>query len=66
MQILLNGAPHALEGETSVRELLESLELDARRVAVEVNRRILKRSELSEIVVRDGDAVEVVTFVGGG
>ena len=51
---------------TSVGELLEDLGLDAARVAVEVNRRILRRAEFRSAVVREGDELEVVTFVGGG
>jgi thiamine biosynthesis protein ThiS len=66
MQVLLNGEPHELAPLTSVRALLEDLGLDARRVAVELNRRILKRAELDQVRVREGDEIEVVTFVGGG
>jgi thiamine biosynthesis protein ThiS len=50
----------------SIQKLLEELGLDAARVAVEWNRRILRRAELGSAVVRDGDELEVVTFVGGG
>jgi sulfur carrier protein len=66
MQVLLNGEPHELAPLTSIGALLQALGLDARRVAVELNRRILKRSELDEVRVREGDEIEVVTFVGGG
>ncbi len=51
--------------ETLVKNLKE-LGLDTRRVATELNRRILKRAELSEITVTEGDSLEVVHFVGGG
>ena len=40
--------------------------VDARRVAVEVNEWVVKKPAYSETIVRDGDAVEVVNFVGGG
>ena len=50
----------------SVQRLLEDLGLDPGRVAVEWNRRILRRTDLRTIVVSDGDELEVVTFVGGG
>jgi len=42
------------------------LEIDPRRVAVEHNLSILKRHTFSDIIVGDGDRVEVVNFVGGG
>lgn len=66
MQINLNSEPHELAGPLTVKELLEQLELDDRRVAVEVNRRILKKSEFESVSVSDGDSLEVVHFVGGG
>jgi sulfur carrier protein len=46
--------------------LLESLDLDPRLVVVEHNRRIVRRPELRGTPVEDGDAVEIVHFVGGG
>lgn len=66
MRILLNGEPHEVPSPGTVRDLLEELGLDLHRVAVELNRSILKRSQLSDIRVREGDELEVVTFVGGG
>ena len=66
MHITLNGERHDLDELVSVQGLLDGLGLDRKRVAVEVNRRILKRSEFETVTVEDGDEVEVVTFVGGG
>ena len=66
MTITLNGEPYDLEGPMSVVELLATLELDPRRVAVEHNLSIIKRHTFSDIIVADGDRVEVVNFVGGG
>ena len=64
--IRLNGERHDLDELKSVRALLDELGLDRERVAVEVNRRILKRAEFENVTIDDGDEVEVVTFVGGG
>lgn len=64
--ILLNGEHRELDELLSVRALLDELGLDGERVAVEVNRRILKRAEFEDVTIDDGDEVEVVTFVGGG
>ena len=47
-------------------ELLSRLEVDARRVAVEHNITVLKRAAFDETMVREGDQVEIVNFVGGG
>ena len=66
MQITLNGeAREVREGET-VLGLLESLGLDPGRVAVELDRAILKRPEWGTRVLAPGSALEVVHFVGGG
>jgi thiamine biosynthesis protein ThiS len=66
MHVIINGERRELEGPTTVQILLEHLELDCRRVAVEINRRILKRTEFETATVSEGDRLEVVHFVGGG
>lgn len=66
LTITLNGDPFDVAGPLTVAELLARLEIDARRVAVEVNAVVLKRAAFGERVVRDGDQVEIVNFVGGG
>lgn len=50
----------------SVEDLLARLAIDPRRVAVEHNLAILKRSAFAHVVVHEGDRVEIVNFVGGG
>ena len=64
--ITLNGDPFEVAGPLTVSELLTRLEIDARRVAVEYNLVVLKRTAFDTTVVREGDAIEVVNFVGGG
>ena len=66
MTILLNGDRHELASPMSVAELLTELDIDARRVAVEHNLIVVKRNAYADTVVREGDAVEIVNFVGGG
>ena len=66
MTIKLNGDPHDLPGPLSVSALLEQLEIDARRVAVELNLDVVKKSAYASSVIKDGDEVEIVNFVGGG
>ena len=66
MTITLNGDPFELGGPVTVSELLARLDLDARRVAVEHNLIILKRTTFDRTIVQDGDQVEIVNFVGGG
>ena len=66
MRITLNGDPFELEQPLTVAELLGRLAIDPRRVAVEHNLHIIKRQTFSDTIVRDGDTVEIVNFVGGG
>ena len=66
IEIVLNGAPRtAPEGQT-VLGLLEQLRLDPSRVAVELNRRIVKQPHWADTVLPPGAEIEVVQFVGGG
>lgn len=66
MLITLNGESFELDQPLSVEELLQRLEIDPRRVAVEHNLVILKRHAFAATLVGDGDRVEIVNFVGGG
>ena len=62
----MNGDAHEVAGPLTVNELLARLEIDARRVAVEHNLVVLKRDAFDVTMVRDGDEIEIVNFVGGG
>ena len=62
----MNGETRDLRSRITIHALLDMLGVEAERVAVEVNRRILTRSEFTILTVEEGDEVEVVTFVGGG
>jgi len=66
MTIKLNGDPHEVPGPLSVSALLEQLEIDARRVAVELNLTVVKKAAYDASLINDGDEVEIVNFVGGG
>jgi len=66
VRITLNGDPYDLEQPVSVQELLERLNIDPRRVAVEHNMVIVRRHAFAATLVGDGDQVEIVNFVGGG
>ena len=66
LRITLNGDAHEVAGPLTVADLLARLDIDPRRVAVEHNLIVLKRDTFATTMVRDGDAVEIVNFVGGG
>jgi len=66
MRIFINGEEKTLGAALTVRQLLDELGLAERRVAVEINREVIPRSEHAQHRVRDGDRVEVVFAIGGG
>ena len=66
MIIRLNGEPYDVAGPLTVSDLLDTLNVDPRRVAVEHNLVVLKRDAYGSTTLSEGDEVEIVNFVGGG
>lgn len=66
MQIMLNGVAHQAPAQTTVAQLLQQLGHGERRVAVEVNREIVPRSQHASHVLHEGDQIELVQAMGGG
>ncbi len=66
MQITLNGKSYELQKPASVQELLDLLALEKSKIAIERNREIVPRSLYAQTTLEAGDAVEIVTFIGGG
>ena len=64
--ITVNGKEIALESQLTVMEYLEQNKYQLSRVAVEMNGDILPNYRYSEVMLQDGDRLEVVSFVGGG
>ena len=66
MQVYVNGELKELTGTPSLTELVTQLELPAARIAIELNREVVRRSEWDCTVLKDEDRIEIVHFVGGG
>jgi sulfur carrier protein len=66
MQIIVNGEPREIPTASTVAALLRQLEMDPRRVAVEVNLTLVPRTEHDRRVLAEHDRLELVTLVGGG
>ena len=66
LSIEVNGKDREVPDGRTVAGLLADLELDGRLVVVELNRHIIRRTEIADVVLQDGDRVEIVHFVGGG
>jgi thiamine biosynthesis protein ThiS len=67
MDVILNGERATVPAPPlTVAGLLAHLDIDARRVAVELNEAVIKRTHYDQTPIKAGDAVEIVNFVGGG
>lgn len=64
--IILNGEKHEIGEEVTLDRLLDLFSLPKQRVAVELNKSVVRRQEWEGTPIKDGDRVEVVHFVGGG
>lgn len=66
LAVTINGESRRVPGPASLLDLLAHLGLDPRTVVVERNREIVRRTRLGHTALADGDAIELVHFVGGG
>ena len=66
MKITVNGKPQEIAAGTTVSDLLEQLRLDILQVVVERNGAIIARQGYASETLEEGDALEIVHFVGGG
>ncbi|HEY1266994.1 MAG TPA: sulfur carrier protein ThiS [Candidatus Binatia bacterium] len=66
MLVQINGEKKEIANGLSVAQLLDALDIRAGRVVVELNRDIVARAAHGETFLKEGDAVEIVHFVGGG
>ena len=66
MQIIVNGESQERDHPLTVTSLLESLDLRSEQVAVEVNLKILDRSDFETWNLEEGDKIEILSFIGGG
>ena len=64
--IFLNGVAKQLAAQTTISQLVEALELDPARVAIELDREIVPRANWERTLLTEGSSVEIVHFVGGG
>lgn len=65
MKLIINGR-ETESGASTVSLLLEELHIPLGRVAIEVNSFVIRKTEHSSYMLKEGDVVEIVNFVGGG
>ena len=64
--IILNGNNKQIDSNTSITQLLENLDLNDKRLAVEINQQIVPRSDFTSFTLNEQDNVEIVQAIGGG
>jgi thiamine biosynthesis protein ThiS len=64
--VIINGEERNIEDDLKVSDLVPLLELKAERLAIEVNRKIIRRVAWQLTPLAEGDKIEIVQFVGGG
>jgi len=66
MKIYINGETKEILAETNLTELLKYLALPQERIAIELNKKVVRKKDWENIKVGDADKIEVIHFVGGG
>lgn len=64
--IILNGEEKKIDSEVTLDRLLDLFSLPKQRVAVELNKAVVRKLDWESVQVNDGDLIEVIHFVGGG
>ena len=66
IEIQLNGKTHHLKKSLNVSQLLNSLMINKKKVAIEINGEVLSKDNYDSYSIKQNDVVEIVTFIGGG
>jgi len=66
MNILLNNKPETIFDGLTIKKLLEQKNIQNEYFAVEINQKIIPKSDHSSYLIKDGDKIEIITAIGGG
>jgi thiamine biosynthesis protein ThiS len=66
MNITINGEKKEIPTKVNLSELLENLSLPSERIAIELNKTVVRKKDWENIQINDADKIEIVHFVGGG
>jgi len=66
IKITVNGKQMAVNLKFSLKNLINKLKLPIKKVAIELNREIVNKKRISKIILKPGDKIEIVNFIGGG
>jgi thiamine biosynthesis protein ThiS len=66
MKIFINGETKEIAKQVNLLELLREFSLPSERIAIELNREVVRKKDWESILINDADKIEIVHFVGGG
>jgi sulfur carrier protein len=66
VKVFINGETKEISGQVNLLELLKVFSLPSERIAIELNREVVRKKDWESILIRDADKIEIVHFVGGG
>ena len=66
IKITVNGKQMSVNFNYSLKNLIDKLKLPIKKVAIELNRQIVDKKRISKIILKSGDKIEIVNFIGGG
>lgn len=66
IKIIVNGKQMTVNLKFSLKNLIDKLKLPIKKVAIELNREIVNKKRISKIILKTGDKIEIVNFIGGG
>ena len=66
IKITVNGKQMSVNIKYSLKNLIDKLKLPIKKVAIELNKQIVNKKRISKIILKSGDKIEIVNFIGGG
>ena len=66
IKIIVNGKQMTVNLKFSLKNLIDKLKLPIKKVAIELNREIVNKRRINKIILKSGDRIEIVNFIGGG
>ena len=65
-KVLINGEPFNCDESMSIRDVLVYLNIDVHKVIIEYNAKVINYLQFDQILMQEGDILEIITIVGGG
>ena len=66
IKIIVNGRQMTVNLKYSLKNLIDKLKLPIKKIAIELNRQIVDKKRIGKIILKSGDKIEIVNFIGGG